>query len=128
MSALRVLVQFALITNTLMGVARLLKGLEMSIRERVMIAVAGGDEFCVNQVVEMIGCKRTAVCNAVIYLRDKGALTVTRRVNHSMYFKESAPGALRALRAKSDIFDQCRQNWQGYSIHKIFGSAQRAPA
>ena len=24
-----------------------------------------------------------------------------------------------------DIFEQCRQNWQGYHIHKIFGSASR---
>lgn len=24
----------------------------------------------------------------------------------------------------NDIFDECRQNWQGYQIHKIFGSAR----
>lgn len=27
-----------------------------------------------------------------------------------------------------DIFEQCRANWQGYQIHKIFGSASRASA
>lgn len=26
------------------------------------------------------------------------------------------------------IFEQCRQNWQGYRIHKIFGSAGRVTA
>ncbi|EBU7764559.1 winged helix-turn-helix domain-containing protein [Salmonella enterica subsp. enterica serovar Rovaniemi] len=27
-----------------------------------------------------------------------------------------------------DIFEQCRANWQGYQIHKIFGSASRQVA
>ncbi|EBF8121288.1 winged helix-turn-helix transcriptional regulator [Salmonella enterica subsp. enterica] len=27
-----------------------------------------------------------------------------------------------------DIFEQCRANWQGYKIHKIFGSASRHAA
>lgn len=31
----------------------------------------------------------------------------------------------RALECSgNDIFDECRQNWQGYRIHKIFGSAR----
>ncbi|TKV08240.1 hypothetical protein FDX19_15495 [Citrobacter sp. wls619] len=33
-----------------------------------------------------------------------------------------------ALNQGGSIFDQCRQNWSGYAIHKIFGSASRAPA
>jgi DNA-binding transcriptional regulator PaaX len=28
--------------------------------------------------------------------------------------------------APNDVFNECRQNWQGYQIHKIFGSGARA--
>lgn len=32
------------------------------------------------------------------------------------------------IEPEQSIFDQCRQNWQGYQVHKIFGSTSRATA
>ena len=31
----------------------------------------------------------------------------------------------KAESSDGDIFEQCRKNWSGYQIHKIFGSAGR---
>lgn len=39
-----------------------------------------------------------------------------------------AVGADVVIEPEQSIFDQCRQNWQGYWVHKIFGSAGRVAA
>lgn len=39
-----------------------------------------------------------------------------------------AVGTGVVIEPEPSIFDQCRQNWQGYQIHKIFGSASRTTA
>lgn len=44
-----------------------------------------------------------------------------------LYGQQRAKAEAKALALASngnDIFDNCRQNWGGYHIHKIFGSAR----
>lgn len=79
------------------------------------------------QVAEVIGVHASGVRRQICELRDNGELVVVARITRNKTPVYALRGAA-LLDDGADVFEQCRQNWQGYSIHKIFGSAQRAPA
>ncbi|EAW6535078.1 TPA_asm: hypothetical protein GDL74_17840 [Salmonella enterica] len=63
----------------------------------------------------------TQVSSAVAEMRRTGRIVrVDKGGNTAVYELRADP--------KLPITEQCRQNWQGYQIHKIFGSAGRVTA
>lgn len=99
----------------------------MTITESLIELFAQGDELSVTQVVEQLGCKRTSTATALQRLVARNLLVITKVVGNQRFYQEAGKAALEELK-KPDIFEQCRQNWSGYAIHKIFGSASRAAA
>ncbi|EAR7791790.1 hypothetical protein NUC16_003198 [Salmonella enterica] len=60
----------------------------------------------------------------------KSAVAEMRRTGRIVRVDKGGNTATYELRAdpKLPITEQCRQNWRGYQIHKIFGSAGRVTA
>ncbi|ELX2477658.1 hypothetical protein QK221_001104 [Salmonella enterica] len=58
------------------------------------------------------------------------AVNEMRRTGRIVRVDKGGNTAVYELRAdpKLPITEQCRQNWRGYQIHKIFGSAGRVTA
>lgn len=58
--------------------------------------------------------------------RDEKALAdYLKERPRRLYGQQRAKAEAKALACNgNEIFDECRQNWGGYYIHKIFGSAQ----
>ena len=59
--------------------------------------------------------------SAIQAMRQRGELVAVDKVRGRPVYELRAPHTL-------PIFEQCRQNWQGYRIHKVFGAAGRVTA
>lgn len=82
--------------------------------------------FICELVVEATGVKKTAIQGALHKMRLAGEIMVDRRVWRTCFYvpvevddKEAKPVNHSGV---NTIFDECRRNWQGYQVHKIFGS------
>lgn len=99
----------------------------MTITNSLIELFAQGDELSVTQIVERLGLRRTSTATALQRLVARNLLVITKVVGNQRFYQEAEKAALEELK-KPDIFEQCRQNWRGYHIHKIFGSTSRATA
>lgn len=78
----------------------------------------------VRQVADAMNIGISGVGRYMCELRDAGEIKVVGRVSR-VKTPVYMVGNDASLCDGVDIFEQCRQNWRGYSIHKIFGSASR---
>ncbi|WP_285127757.1 hypothetical protein [Leclercia adecarboxylata] len=80
------------------------------------------------QVRQLLGCDSKKACRLLEHLVSAGAVKNIGQRRHPVYVMQ--PGGemrikpLPVMRHKPSIADVCRQNWQGYQIHKIIGSAR----
>lgn len=87
------------------------------------------------QVQTLLGCDCKKAHNLLLHLNRRSVVLRTGEPHHPIFtllpggeanIKRPKPAALPAP-AKPvalSVYDVCRQNWQGYEIHKIFGSAR----
>ncbi|SCC65616.1 hypothetical protein [Kosakonia oryziphila] len=81
--------------------------------------------FTCELVAESTGVKKTAIQGAAHKMRAAGEIMLDKRVWRSNFYvpapeeDEDKPIDRSGV---NTIFDECRHNWQGYQVHKIFGS------
>lgn len=89
------------------------------------------------QVQALLGCDCKKAHNLLLHLIRRSVVLRTGESHHPVFtllpggelnIKRPKPAAPPAKAAKApaapSIVDVCRQNWQGYEIHKIFGRAR----
>lgn len=78
------------------------------------------------QVQTLLGCDCKKAHNLLLHLIRRSVVRRTGEPHHPV-FTLLPGGEANIKRPKPDapsVADVCRQNWQGYKIHKIFGSAR----
>ncbi|EMM0378120.1 hypothetical protein RI820_000468 [Pluralibacter gergoviae] len=89
-------------------------------------------EITPREVRALVGCDCKKANHLLGHLVRAGVVVSVGRRYHPVYqlrrgdinLKPIKPEAVRPVRHVVSITDQCRQRWQGYQIHKIFGSAK----
>jgi len=81
------------------------------------------------QVQALLGCDCKKAHNLLLHLIRRSVVIRTGEPHHPVFtllpggeanIKRPKPAASAA----PSVADVCRQNWQGYELHKIFGSAR----
>lgn len=90
-------------------------------------------EIAPREVCALLGCDCKKANHLLGHLLRAGVIANVGRPYHPIYqlrrgeinLKPVKPASVRQVRARqsASITEQCRQQWQGYQIHKIFGSA-----
>ncbi len=80
------------------------------------------------QVQILLGCDSKKSHNLLLHLIRKSVVVRGGVPHHPVYTllpgEEPNIKRLKEIQAKNAVAAVCRQNWQGYRIHKIFGSAR----
>lgn len=87
------------------------------------------------QVQTLLGCDCKKAHNLLLHLIRRSVVLRTGEPHHPVFtllpsgeanIKRPKPAALPAPAkpVAPSVADVCRQNWQGYEIHKIFASAR----
>lgn len=87
------------------------------------------------QVKRLLGCDCRKANDLVKYLHQRGVVANVGKHRHPEYrLKHNGERKIRPLPEKGEpviacdqvnkVTEICRQNWAGYQIHKIFGSAR----
>ncbi|MFP5932945.1 winged helix-turn-helix domain-containing protein [Salmonella sp. 741265069_HSA] len=98
-------------------------------RQQILSALEsfGANGATVKQLSEKIHIGTSGTASYVCRLRRAGYIIEIGKVptrSTPIYVVNNG----KYLPDEPDIFEQCRANWQGYQIHKIFGSAGRVTA
>ncbi|ECK9578001.1 winged helix-turn-helix domain-containing protein [Salmonella enterica subsp. enterica serovar Apeyeme] len=98
-------------------------------RQQILSALEsfGANGATVKQLSEKIHIGTSGTASYVCRLRRDGYIIEIGKVptrSTPIYVVNNG----KYLPDEQDIFEQCRANWQGYQIHKIFGSASRHAA
>lgn len=94
---------------------------------QIIRAIQHSGEITPRQVRQLLGCDSKKACRLLEHLVAAGAVKNIGQRRHPVYVM--LPGGEERIkpmpleRPRPSIADVCRQNWQGYQIHKIFGSA-----
>jgi len=91
--------------------------------QQVLAAIArrGGAGATVRQISDIMGIGDTGVRRYVAELRRAGKIVIAGEARGGVIpIYVLKDGALTT--AEQDIFEQCRTNWSGYRIHKVFGA------
>lgn len=80
---------------------------------------AGHDTFTTAEIFAVTGLPIKRISTAANEMRKSGEVVIESRIWRKTVYRSS-----RSVEQKNTICDECRQNWQGYQIHKIFGSAR----
>ncbi|WP_227136703.1 hypothetical protein [Kosakonia radicincitans] len=81
--------------------------------------------FTCDLVADATGVRKSAIQAASHKMRLAGEIMLENRVWRSNYYvpapeeDEQKPADRSGV---NTIFDECRRNWTGYRVHKIFGS------
>lgn len=94
----------------------------------IIRAIQHGGEITPRQVRRLLGCESKKACRLLEHLVAAGAVKNIGQCRHPVYVMQPG-GELRikplpVARQRPSIAVVCRQNWQGYQIHKIIGSAR----
>lgn len=94
----------------------------------IIRAIQHGGEITPRQVRRLLGCDSKKACRLLEHLVSAGAVKNIGQRRHPVYVMQ-ADGEARIKpmpveRQKTSVADVCRQNWRGYQIHKIIGSAR----
>jgi len=81
------------------------------------------------QVQALLGCDSKKAHNLLLHLIRRSVVRRTGEPHHPVFTllpggEENIKRFKPAATAAPSVTDICRQNWQGYEIHKIFGSAR----
>ena len=80
------------------------------------------------QVQALLGCDSKKSHNLLLHLIRKSVVLRTGASRHPVYRLHPC-GQVNIKPVKpaevNTVARLCRQNWQGYQVHKIFGSAQK---
>lgn len=94
----------------------------------IIRAIQHGGEITPRQVRRLLGCDSKKACRLLEHLVAAGAVKNIGQRRHPVYVIQPGGEArikpMPAPRQLPSIADVCRQNWQGYEIHKIIGSAR----
>ncbi|MDU2939895.1 hypothetical protein ACMGGS_18775 [Superficieibacter sp. BNK-5] len=78
------------------------------------------------QVQALLGCDCKKAHNLLLHLIRRSVVLRIGEPHHPVFTLQ--PGGESNIKrpkpAAPSVADVCRQNWQGYEIHKIFGSAR----
>ncbi|WNY87690.1 hypothetical protein [Leclercia adecarboxylata] len=94
----------------------------------IIRAIQQGGEITPRQVRRLLGCDSKKACRLLEHLVTAGAVKNIGQRHHPVYVMQ--PGGQSRIKPmpvvckKPGIAEVCRQNWQGYQIHKIIGSAR----
>lgn len=91
-------------------------------------------EITPSEVCVLLGCDCKKAHHLLGHLVRAGVVTNVGKRYHPSYqlqrgevnlkpVKPCSPAVVRQACQRASITEQCRQHWQGYQIHKIFGSA-----
>jgi hypothetical protein len=95
---------------------------------KIIRAIQHGGELTPRQVRQLLNCNSKKACRLLEHLVSVGAVKNIGQLRHPVYVMQ--PGGetrikpIPVTRKKPGIAEVCRQNWQGYQIHKIIGSAR----
>ncbi|MGR4047902.1 hypothetical protein [Kosakonia cowanii] len=83
--------------------------------------------FTCELVADAYGLKRSVINGASHKMRQNGEIALDRRVWRTHFYvpvhQDDDEKAVSSS-GTNTVFEECRRNWQGYYIHKIFGSAR----
>lgn len=82
---------------------------------------AGHSTFTTAEVSAATGIPAKTLSSAAFHMFRSGELVIENRTWRTVTYRA---GTDFDREDRNIIFDECRQNWQGYRIHKIFGSAR----
>lgn len=97
----------------------------------IIRAIQSGGEITPRQVCRLLDCDSKKACRMLEHLVSAGAVKNIGQPRHSVFVMQ--PGGEKRIkplqvvlveRQQPSITNVCRQNWQGYQVHKIFGSAR----
>lgn len=101
---------------------------EKYVKNAVLDFLDGTARFTITDVIKATGYRESSVRSVLIRMIDSGIIKkVDIGADRLMVYEVVSEETLFNVTAseKMDVFDQCRANWQGYTIHRIFGSAGR---
>ena len=89
-------------------------------------------EITPREVMTLLGCDCKKAHHLVFHLMRAGVVVNVGRPYRPIYklrneevnLKPVKPAVVRPRRQPANIIEQCRGAWQGYQVHKIFGSAK----
>ncbi|EMM2636023.1 TPA: hypothetical protein N2299_000973 [Enterobacter hormaechei] len=94
----------------------------------IIRAIQHGGEITPRQVRQLLGCDSKKACRLLEHLVSAGAVKNIGKPRHPVFVMqpdgESRIKPISVTRQNPGIAEVCRQNWQGYQIHKIIGSAR----
>ncbi|WP_333498529.1 hypothetical protein [Kluyvera sp. CHPC 1.2972] len=93
------------------------------IKDDILDYLKSHELVTIKDMIAMYGHERKSVESAAKYATVKGLI---HRVAPGTFAIGNGTGAPPS--GVPTIFDQCRQNWSGYNIHKIFGATSRSVA
>lgn len=93
------------------------------IKDDILDYLKSHELVTIKDMIAMYGHERKSVESAAKYLVTQGRIYRAMPGTFAIGNGTGTPPS-----GVPTIFDQCRKNWSGYHIHKIFGSASRATA
>jgi len=94
----------------------------------IIRAINHGGEITPRQVCRLLGCDSKKASRLLEHLVSVGAVKNIGHRRHPVFVMHpGGEGRIKPMpleRQRPSIADVCRQNWQGYQIHKIIGSAR----
>ncbi|HDS1113648.1 TPA: hypothetical protein QDZ58_000458 [Pluralibacter gergoviae] len=99
---------------------------------KIVNAMRVQGEITPREVKALVDCDCKKANRLLEHLVHAGVVSNVGRLYHPVYrlrrgdinLKPIKPAAEKPKRQRMSITEQCRQRWQGYQIHKIFGSAK----
>lgn len=81
--------------------------------------------FTCELVADAYGLKRSVINGASHKMRQNGEIVLDRRVWRTYFYVPVISDEKAVSRPSTNtVFEECRRNWQGYYIYKIFWSAR----
>lgn len=97
----------------------------------IIRAIQSGGEITPRQVCRLLECDSKKASRLLEHLVHAGAVKNIGQPRHPVFVMQPGGEArikpmpkVQVERQQPSITDVCRQNWQGYQVHKIFGSAR----
>ncbi|MCE6965868.1 hypothetical protein K6W81_18570 [Enterobacter sp. MW07] len=97
----------------------------------IIRAIQSGGEITPRQVCRLLECDSKKASRLLEHLVRVGAVKNVGQRRHPVFVMQPGGEArikpmpkVQVERQQPSITDVCRQNWQGYQVHKIFGSAR----
>ncbi|HHL2824739.1 TPA: protein ren [Citrobacter murliniae] len=94
----------------------------MTGRETITEYLKTHKTFCFAEVAAATGQSLASISQAANKMFRAGELVVDKKVWRTVWYRLPDDAERTGKVSTNLIFQECRENWQGYRIHKIFGS------